>query len=241
MPITATDASREQITLPVFNLVVVLVAIAGLMLFGQARWQFDIHDPDFFPLNLALPLLAASGLYQAAKAGLAWRRHARQGSTQVQIEGAGRLRPGDTLRGHWLPARPLPAGTRVRLQLQCIDIYEDADISATQRRRRHPQVAWEGRAEAAMPAAGGAVPFQFRLPTELERIRGFIEPSPKGRVQRKSLLVVNVPFGRRIVKASADMLPVGRGWLLVVEAMPAGTPCRAEIDLPIEVAVGDAR
>lgn len=239
MPITATDTSREQITLPLFNLVVVLVAVAGLMLFGQARWQFDIHDPDFFPLNLLLPLLAAFGLYQAVKAGLAWRRHARQGSTQVQIDGPGRLRPGDTLRGRWLPGQPLPAGTRVRLQLQCIDFYEDEDLSASERRRRHPQVAWEGQAEAAVPASGAAVAFQFRLPTELKRIRAFIERAPQDRVQVKSLLVVNVPFGRRIVKASADMLPVDRGWRLVVEATPSGKTVRAEIDLPIEVTIAE--
>jgi Ni/Fe-hydrogenase subunit HybB-like protein len=74
MPITATDSSRIQIYRPAFGLVVALLGGAGLLIFTPARWHFDLNDPDFFPLNLLLPLVAVFGLYQAVKVALAWRR-----------------------------------------------------------------------------------------------------------------------------------------------------------------------
>ncbi len=237
MPITATDSSRIQIYRPAFGLVVALLGGAGLLIFTPARWHFDLNDPDFFPLNLLLPLVAVFGLYQAVKVALAWRRHARQGSTHAEIEGTGVLRPGELLRGRWQPAQALQGGSLVQMKLQCLDIYEEGGGADSSERRRFVQTAWEGRAEAMMPAAGGSVPFQFRLPTGLKRIRGFIEAPPRHGVQAQSLGVVNIPFGQQIVRASADMLPVERGWRLVVEVKLHGTDFCAEIDLPIEVAV----
>jgi len=237
MTITATDNSREQIYRPAIGLALASLGSAGLLIFTPARWHFDLNDPEFFPLNLLLPLLAAFGLYQAAKVMVAWRRHTRQGSTQAEVEGTGRLRPGDLLRGRWHPARALPGGSLVQLRLQCQDVYEEGGTADNGKHRRFVQTAWEGRAEAQLPAAGGSVPLQFRLPTELKRIRGFIEAPSQGGVQVQSLRVFNVPFGKQVVSASPDMLPVDRAWRLVVEVNAPGTNFRAEIDLPIEVTV----
>lgn len=237
MTITATDNSREQIYRPAVGLAIALLGSAGLLIFTPARWHFDLNDPEFFPLNLLLPLLAAFGLYQAAKMMVAWRRHTRQGSSQAEVEGTGRLRPGELLRGRWQPAQALPGGSLVQLSLQCLDVYEEGGAADSGKRRRFVQTAWEGRAEALVPVAGGSVPLQFRLPTEIKRIRGFIEAPPQDRVQAQSLRVFNVPFGKQVVSASPDMLPVDRAWRLVVEVKAPGTKFRAEIDLPIEVAV----
>jgi hypothetical protein len=121
------------------------------------------------------------------------------------------------------------------MKLQCLDIYEEGGGADSSERGRFVQTAWEGRAEAMMPAAGGSVP-SVSAAHRSQRIRGFIEAPPRHGVQAQSLGVVNIPFGQQIVRASADMLPVERGWRLWWRSLH-GTDFCAEIDLPIEVAV----
>jgi hypothetical protein len=243
MPDPLDDTSRGQIQARLLNVVVAVVAFVGLTFFTPARWNFDIHDPDFFPLNPLLPGLLVYGAYQALRAGLVWRRQQRQGSGQVQIDGPARLRPGERLAGRWTPGRPGQAGSQVQLRLQCVDLYvEEYPDSVADARRRYPQVAWEGCFEGAWPPADEAMHFEFKLPTGLKRLRGFIEPSPPGRVRRQSMAVLRLPFTPPVVKVSADMLPSERVWRLQVQAQQDGRRHEAEFELPIEVAApGDGQ
>lgn len=237
---TLDDTSRGQVQARLLNVVVAVVAFIGLTFFTPARWNFDIHDPDFFPLNPLLPGLIVYGAYQALRAGLTWRRQQRQGSGQVQVDGPHRLRPGDRLAGRWTPGRPGPAGKPVRLRLQCVDLYGDEYTAGmAEARRRYPQVAWEGHFDGTWPAVGQAMRFAFTLPTGLKRVRGFIERPPPGRMQRKSLYVLRLPFTQPVVKTSADMLPMNRVWRLEVKAQQDGRGYEAEFELPIEVVAAD--
>lgn len=243
MPETLDDTSRAQIHARLLNVVVAVVAFVGLTFFTPARWNFDIHDPDFFPLNPLLPGLLVYGAYQAWRAGRVWWRRQRQGSGQVQVDGPARLQPGARLAGRWTPGRPGQAGTPVQLRLQCVDLYaEEYPDDGADSRRRYPQVAWEGRFDGAWPPAGEAMRFEFKLPTGLKRLRGFIEPSPPGRVRRQSMAVLRLPFMQPVVKVSADMLPFERVWRLQVQARQDGRGYEAEFELPIEVAApGDGQ
>ena len=243
MPTTLTDTSRAQIQARLLNVAIAMAAFVGLMVFTPARWNLDIHDTDFFPLNFLLPGLLVYGGYQALRAGLAWQRLKRQGSGQVQIDGPERLRPGERLAGRWTPGSAGQPGAPVQLRLQCVDLYaEEYPDDAADARRRYPQVAWEGRFDGAWPPAGQALRFEFKLPTGLKRLRGFIEPSPPGRVRRQSMAVLRLPFAQPVVKVSADMLPFERVWRLAVRAQQDGRAYEAEFELPIEVAApGDGQ
>lgn len=242
MPISVTDNTRDQVMTRLGIVVLMLLVIGGLMLFTPSRWHFDLNDPDFFPLNLVLPLLAAVGAVQAGKALLGWRRLARQGTGQVQLDKAGRLVPGARLGGQWLPGRSAPAGTPVKLLLQCVDLY-DADPSEVQARRyTYPHVAWQEAFEGQWPAGGQPLRFEIRLPTTLKRIRDFVERPPRDRVQHQGLRVMRLPFTDPVVNVTADMLPVARAWRLRVQATLPDGDHQAEFELPIEVAApGDGR
>jgi len=237
---TVTDNTRKAVADPLMFALLLALAIGGLMIFAGARWHFDINAPDFFPLNLLLPLGAGGIVFQGVKAARAALRLRRQGSASVELASPLPSGLGQWLAGRVRLARPLVSPRAVRCELRCLERYPDS-FSTGDRRKFHTHVAWREAQDLPPPDDPRLLPFRIRLPATLKRLAGFIEPSRGDGVRRESLTVLYDPVGGKQVIPGADTLPFARVWVLRVEAKQPGGDFVTEFDLPIEVRVpGDA-
>lgn len=197
-------------------------------------WVFDIDDPDFNPMLIALGLLAGTALVFSVRAVLWAVRAARFGATDIELDGRIPVPLGGPLNGRLRFSRPLAPCGDWTLELTCLDIHETHDIRATATGpyQRDAYPVWRER--ITLPGGEEAVEhlsFHFDLPQS-------VGPAPVAPLKRKNAYFrftasVNIPGLRRVFSHNAP--PVARTWSLSVRAPMAETEYRADFPIPVEI------
>jgi hypothetical protein len=211
------------------------IAAAAVGAAGWLGWMigwpatFDSSDPDLVnPISImVLGLLGVAGWF-GAKALRHELRHRTFGSTILDLDPPGYLRPGQTFSGRLKAQKPVVASGPFHLVLTCYDVHS---FEENGRLKTVDFPVWTDR--RMLPPETDAISglaFRFVLPASVGP-----EPVPSGILPgsgSRHRMTVHLPGMKRVVASNTP--PVARYWKLAVTAQAKGPDFQAEVIVPTD-------